>query len=62
MIFSQQYTLKLCGVQGCCPELSFERQGVRIADDFGGKVFLTADQWKDLSDRIERQEFPSVVA
>lgn len=60
--FGENFKVKLCGVQGCCPELSFDKEGVRIADDFGSAVFLTAAQWQDLAGRIQRNELPEAVA
>ncbi len=41
--------ITLCGVQGCCPvvEISETSNTVIITDDYGGKVTLTGDQWKD---------------
>ncbi|MEI7512844.1 MAG: hypothetical protein WCK01_05305 [Candidatus Uhrbacteria bacterium] len=41
--------VRLCGMQGCCPEVEFKADGgVEIRDDFGGKVTLTSDQWREL--------------
>lgn len=41
--------VKLCGVQGCCPEVDFtDPQKVVFTDDFGGKVQFTPAQWEDL--------------
>ncbi|MBI2984711.1 MAG: hypothetical protein HYY50_03740 [Candidatus Kerfeldbacteria bacterium] len=39
----------LCGVQGCCPtvEINHDSDEVTIADDFGGKVKLTKEQWRE---------------
>lgn len=42
-------TVKLCGVQGCCPTVDFtDSEKVVLADDFGGKVQLTREQWTEL--------------
>ncbi len=42
-------TVKLCGVQGCCPTIDFtDPQKIVLKDDFGGQVQLTQDQWVDL--------------
>ena len=42
-------TVKLCGVQGCCPTIDFTNsKKVVLKDDFGGKVQLTREQWADL--------------
>ena len=42
-------TVKLCGVQGCCPTVDFTNpEKVVLADDFGGKVQLTREQWAKL--------------
>ena len=40
--------VKLCGVQGCCPtvEINHNSNEVTIADDFGGSVKLTKEQWE----------------
>lgn len=38
--------IKLCGGQGCCPEVDFTQPDkVVITDDHGGKVQLTKDEW-----------------
>lgn len=38
----------LCGVQGCCPTVTVdrERKMLVITDDGGGRVQLTEEQWK----------------
>ncbi|MFZ3073912.1 MAG: hypothetical protein WA093_02150 [Minisyncoccales bacterium] len=42
-------TVKLCGVNGCCPTIDFANPlKVTLRDDFGGMVRLTRDQWQDL--------------
>ncbi|MDO8650457.1 MAG: hypothetical protein Q7K33_04105 [Candidatus Berkelbacteria bacterium] len=48
--------IKLCGVQGCCPELRFEKDEVHISDDFGGTVKMTAVQFEDLKNKIRAGE------
>lgn len=48
--------IKLCGVQGCCPELHLSEDGVRIKDDFGGSVQLTKKEFQDLKDKIKAGE------
>lgn len=46
-------TVKLCGVQGCCPTVDFTNPDkVVLADDFGGKVQLTPEQWTELKSRF----------
>lgn len=46
-------TVKLCGVQGCCPTVDFtDPEKVVLKDDFGGKVQLTRDQWQDLKSKF----------
>ena len=46
-------TVKLCGVQGCCPTINFENpEKVVLEDDFGGKVQLTRQQWADLKTKF----------
>ena len=46
-------TVRLCGVQGCCPTIDFtDPEKIVMRDDFGGKVQLTHDQWQDLKDRF----------
>ncbi len=42
---------------GGCPTLELQEQGVLIKDDFGGQVFLTAEQWTDLLLRVGQQQF-----
>jgi hypothetical protein len=38
--------LRLCAVQGCCPEVDFtDSNQVILTDDFGGKVTLTNEQF-----------------
>lgn len=41
--------IQLCGVQGCCPtvEIHHGSDKVVIADDDGGKVTLTKEQWRE---------------
>ncbi|PIZ40831.1 hypothetical protein COY35_01540, partial [candidate division WWE3 bacterium CG_4_10_14_0_2_um_filter_47_8] len=41
--------IQLCGVQGCCPtvEIHHDTGKVIIADDNGGKVTLTKEQWQE---------------
>lgn len=58
---SEKGTVKLCGVQGCCPTIDFtDSQKVVLKDDFGGQVQLTQNQWQDLKARFaskpERQQ------
>ena len=49
-------TVKLCGVQGCCPTVDFtDPEKVVLADDFGGKVQLTREQWTELKTRFARK-------
>lgn len=48
-------TVKLCGVQGCCPVVDFtDPKKIVIKDDFGGHVQLTPNQWQDLKTRFAR--------
>lgn len=50
---SETGTVKLCGVQGCCPTVDFTNHDkVIIADDFGGRVQLTREQWTELKSRF----------
>lgn len=51
----QRRTIKLCGVQGCCPTVTFTKRTVTITDDQGGKVRLTKTQWKDLAAKVIRK-------
>lgn len=38
--------IKLCAVQGCCPEVDFSNPGkVILTDDYGGKVTLKKKEW-----------------
>jgi hypothetical protein len=39
---------KLCGVQGCCPIVEKNANGIVITDDENGRVTLTPQQWEDL--------------
>ena len=49
-------TVKLCGVQGCCPTVDFtDSEMVVLADDFGGKVQLTREQWTELKTRFSQE-------
>jgi len=49
--------VKLCGVQGCCPTVDFTNPGkVVLADDFGGKVQLTREQWTELKTRFAQTD------
>ena len=46
-------TVKLCGVQGCCPTIDFtDSENVVLKDDFGGTVKLTREQWTELKTRF----------
>ena len=48
--------VKLCGVQGCCPTVDFtDPEKVVLADDFGGKVQLTREQWTELKTRFAQK-------
>ncbi len=49
--------VKLCGVQGCCPTIDFTDPGgkVILADDFGGKVQLTREQWTELKKQFVQE-------
>jgi len=38
----------LCGVSGCCPTIDFTSDGVLMADDRDGSVFLSREQWREL--------------
>ena len=40
---------QLCGTQGCCPtvEIYHDTNMVVISDDYGGKVKLTKEQWRE---------------
>jgi hypothetical protein len=40
--------VKLCGVQGCCPTVTFNRRSIVIRDDNGGKVKLTSHEFDEL--------------
>ena len=49
--------VKLCGVQGCCPTVDFTNpEKVVLADDFGGKVQLTREQWTELKTRFAQTD------
>lgn len=49
----EQGTVKLCGVQGCCPSVDFTNpEKVILSDDFGGKVQLTRREWAELKSRF----------
>jgi len=46
-------TVKLCGVQGCCPTVDFtDPTKVVMKDDFGGQVQLTREQWRELKTKF----------
>jgi hypothetical protein len=48
--------VKLCGVKGCCPTVDFtDPEKVVLADDFGGKVQLTREQWTELKTRFAQK-------
>lgn len=47
--------LTLCQ-NDCCPTVEFNKDSVIIKDDFGGRVILTADQFKILLDRYLKCE------
>jgi len=50
-------TVVLCpGEEGCCPQLTFGKDGVVITDDFGGKVKLTTEQFDLLKGKIISKE------
>lgn len=52
----EQGTVKLCGVQGCCPTIDFTNpEMVVLSDDFNGKVQLTRAQWADLKSRFAQE-------
>jgi len=42
-------SIRLCGVQGCCPtvEIHHGTNTIVINDDYGGKVTLTKEQWRE---------------
>jgi len=46
--------IKLCGVSGCCPEVEIHHDSnkVIITDDYGGKVTLTKEQWKEAKTKV----------
>lgn len=49
-------TVKLCGVQGCCPTVDFtDPEKVILVDDLGGKVQLTREQWTELKTRFSQK-------
>ena len=51
------HVIKLCAVQGCCPEVEFKDDGnVEIRVDFGGRVTLNAEQFaalKEVGTKVE---------
>jgi hypothetical protein len=50
---TEQGTVTLCGVQGCCPTVDFtDPQKVVIKDDHGGKVQLTQAEWAELKTKF----------
>jgi hypothetical protein len=52
----EQGTVRLCGVQGCCPAIDFnDPKSVVLTDDFNGKVTLTREQWADLKAKFGDQ-------
>lgn len=59
-VMPEQGKVKLCGVQGCCPEVDFTNpEQVVLRDDFGGSVQLTRDQWSDLKTKFAVDQTPS---
>jgi len=49
-------TVKLCGVQGCCPTVDFTNpEKIVLTDDFGGTVQLTHEQWAELKARFAQK-------
>lgn len=46
--------IQLCGVRGCCPtvEIHHDTGRVVIADDDGGKVTLTKEQWQEALTKV----------
>ena len=48
--------VKLCGLQDGCPTVDFsDPEKVVVADDFGGKVQLTREQWTELKTRFDQK-------
>jgi len=51
---SGQIKFNLCGVDGCCPEVTLdmnEKMAI-IKDDFGGSIKITLDQLFDLEKKL----------
>lgn len=44
----QPQVVTLCGVQGCCPTVTIEKNKVVITDDNGGEVNLTREEFGEL--------------
>jgi len=44
----------LCAVQGCCPivEIDHQAEKIVITDDFGGKVTLTMQEWREAVEKV----------
>lgn len=50
---AEQGVVTLCGTQGCCPTVDFtDPKAVVLKDDFGGKVTLTPEQWRDMKNKF----------
>jgi hypothetical protein len=47
--------IQLCGVQGCCPVVAIhdDLDQIIITDDFGGKVTLTKEQWREALIKVQ---------
>jgi len=50
--------VKLCGDDGCCPEVRREGSMFVITDDFGGEVRLTASEAEALLDVFREKLVP----
>ncbi len=48
--------VRLCGSQGCCPEVVKGESEVVMTDDFGGQVRLTHEAWEDLRRKMAANE------
>jgi len=49
-------TVRLCAVQGCCPELSITAMGVTITDDDGNTIKMSLEHFTDLKNKVRNGE------